>query len=142
MPWSPRPSSGPAVTRPACASSASLHPAWSRRCRERVGRAVNNLLDNAAKYGPEGSDVEVRVADGTVAVRDHGPGIDPDDLPHVFERFYRGASARGAQGSGLGLAIVRQVAESHGGSVSVENAPGGGAVFRLALPLGNGGAAA
>ncbi len=103
-----------------------LEPSVVEAVPERVGRAVNNLLDNAAKYGPPGSDVEVRVAGGAVEVRDHGPGIDPDDLPHVFERFYRGASARGEQGSGLGLAIVRQVAESHGGSVSVENAPGGG----------------
>jgi two-component system, OmpR family, sensor histidine kinase MprB len=67
-------------------------------------------------------------------VRDHGPGIDPDDMPHVFDRFYRSAAARAVPGSGLGLAIVRQTAEAHGGSVSVEPADGGGAVFRLRLP--------
>ncbi len=66
--------------------------------------------------------------------RDHGPGVAPADLPYVFDRFYRGAGSRGQQGSGLGLAIVRQVAEQHGGSVGVANAPDGGAVFTLRLP--------
>ena len=69
-----------------------------------------------------------------VRVRDHGTGVDPDDLPHLFDRFYRGASSRGRPGSGLGLAIVRQVAEQHGGSVRAANAPGGGAEFVLELP--------
>jgi len=67
-------------------------------------------------------------------VRDHGPGVAPADAPHVFDRFYRGAGARDRPGSGLGLAIVRQVAEAHGGAVAVEDAPGGGAMFRLTLP--------
>jgi two-component system sensor histidine kinase MprB len=67
-------------------------------------------------------------------VRDHGPGIAEEDLPHLFDRFYRGVRARGEQGTGLGLAIVRQVAEAHGGSVSARNADGGGAEFCLALP--------
>ena len=69
-----------------------------------------------------------------VTIRDHGSGIAEQDLPHVFDRFYRGANARGSQGSGLGLAIVRQVAEQHGGSVSAANAPDGGAIFTLHLP--------
>ena len=73
-------------------------------------------------------------ADGVVAVRDHGPGVPPEDVPLVFDRFYRGATARGRSGSGLGLAIVRQVAESHGGSVRVESPEDGGARFVLALP--------
>ena len=64
-------------------------------------------------------------------VRDHGPGIAPEDRAHVFDRFYRAASARSRPGSGLGLAIVREVAEAHGGSVSAEDAPGGGALLRL-----------
>jgi two-component system sensor histidine kinase MprB len=72
--------------------------------------------------------------DGVLTVRDHGPGIDPADLPHVFDRFHRGANARGRPGSGLGLAIVRQVAEAHGGSVALEAAPGGGTLARLTLP--------
>ncbi len=67
-------------------------------------------------------------------MRDHGSGVDPADLPHLFDRFYRGASARGRPGSGLGLAIVRQVAEQHGGSVHAVNAAGGGAEFVLELP--------
>ena len=72
---------------------------------------------------------------GEVAVRDHGPGVPGAEAPFVFDRFYRGDGARGRQGSGLGLAIVRQVAESHGGGVTVEEAPGGGALFRLRLPV-------
>ena len=67
-------------------------------------------------------------------VRDHGGGISDKDLPHVFDRFYRGENSRGRQGSGLGLAIVRQVATQHGGSVTAANAPDGGAVFTLCLP--------
>lgn len=104
--------------------------------RERLSRAVNNLLDNAVKHGPAGGPVAVRVgADGTVSVRDHGPGIPEAEREHVFDRFWRGADARSRPGSGLGLAIVRQVAESHGGSVSVADAPGGGALFRMTLPV-------
>jgi two-component system sensor histidine kinase MprB len=101
---------------------------------ERLARAINNLLDNAAKHSPAGSAVEIALSDGVLTVRDHGPGIDPADLPHVFDRFHRGANARGRPGSGLGLAIVRQVAEAHGGSVALEAAPGGGTLARLTLP--------
>ena len=97
---------------------------------------MNNLLDNAVKHGPDSGAVDVRVtADGLLTVRDHGPGIAAGDREHVFDRFWRGAEARARPGSGLGLAIVRQVAESHGGSVTVEAAPGGGALFRLSLPV-------
>jgi two-component system sensor histidine kinase MprB len=98
-----------------------------------IERAVDNLLDNAAKWSPLGGDVEVSVRDGEVVVRDHGPGIDEEDLPFVFDRFYRAPSARGLAGSGLGLAIVRQVAESHGGEVTAERANGGGTLVRLRL---------
>lgn len=100
----------------------------------RVTRAVANLLDNAAKWSRAGGTVDVTVADGAVAVRDHGPGIDPDDLPRIFDRFYRAPAARAMPGSGLGLAIVKHVADSHGGSVTAENASGGGARFVLHLP--------
>ena len=96
-------------------------------------RAIANLLDNAAKWSPAGSPVEVTLADGELTVRDHGPGIAEEDLPHVFERFYRATSARSMPGSGLGLAIVQQVAEAHHGSVAVEDAPGGGALVRFRL---------
>jgi two-component system, OmpR family, sensor histidine kinase MprB len=98
-----------------------------------IDRAVGNLLDNAAKWSPAGGKIEVTVGDGEVTVRDHGPGIDEEDLPYVFDRFYRAASARGMPGSGLGLAIVRQVAESHGGTVTAERAEGGGTLMRLVL---------
>jgi len=112
-----------------------LEPTVVEGLPDRLARAVGNLLDNAAKYGPPGGVVEVRVRDGEVAVRDHGPGVPGAEAPFVFDRFYRGDGARGRQGSGLGLAIVRQVAESHGGGVTVEEAPGGGALFRLRLPV-------
>ncbi len=101
---------------------------------ERLGRAINNLLDNAARHSPPGGTVEVQVGPNGVEVRDHGPGVDPDDLPYVFDRFFRGRNSRGRQGSGLGLAIVRQVAEQHGGSASVTNAADGGAIVTLHLP--------
>jgi two-component system sensor histidine kinase MprB len=96
-------------------------------------RAVANLLDNAAKWSPADGEVEVAVSDGTVSVRDYGPGIDEEDLPYVFDRFYRARSARGMAGSGLGLAIVRQVAEAHGGNVVAERAEGGGTRMTLRL---------
>lgn len=88
---------------------------------DRIARAVANLLDNAAKHSGAGGLVEVTVDHDGVRVRDHGPGIDPQDLPHLFDRFYRGASARSMPGTGLGLAIVRQVAETHGWRVHAEN---------------------
>jgi two-component system, OmpR family, sensor histidine kinase MprB len=99
----------------------------------RLVRAVANLLDNAIKWNPDGKPVEVTVDRGEVTVRDHGPGISDQDLPYIFDRFYRSAAARGRPGSGLGLAIVQQVAESHGGEVAVEDAEEGGARFRLRL---------
>jgi two-component system sensor histidine kinase MprB len=100
----------------------------------RLLRAVGNLIDNAVKYSPPGEPVEVTVRRGELTVRDHGPGISAAELPHVFDRFYRGAEARGRPGSGLGLAIVRQVGEQLGGSVSAEAAAGGGTLMRLSLP--------
>ncbi len=99
----------------------------------RIERAIGNLLDNAAKWSPSNGKVEVVVRDGEVVVRDYGPGIDEDDLPHVFDRFYRSRSARGMAGSGLGLSIVRQVAEAHGGSVVAERAEDGGTRMTLRL---------
>jgi two-component system, OmpR family, sensor histidine kinase MprB len=100
-----------------------------------ISGAIANLIDNAIKWSPDGAPVEVIVTDGTVTVRDHGPGIDAADLPHVFDRFYRAAAARTLPGSGLGLAIVRQVAEAHGGTITAEAAPGGGSLFSLRLPV-------
>jgi two-component system sensor histidine kinase MprB len=97
-------------------------------------RAVWNLLENAGKWNTNGKPVEVRLSRGELTVRDHGPGIAAEDRDHVFDRFYRAASARSLPGSGLGLAIVRDVAEAHGGTVTAEEAPGGGALLRLKLP--------
>lgn len=111
-----------------------LRPSVVGGMRSRIARAVDNVLDNAAKWSPEGGEVEVRVADGVVTVRDHGPGIAAEELGRVFDRFYRAPSARGMPGSGLGLAIVRQVAEAHAGSVRAEAAPGGGTRVVLSLP--------
>ena len=99
----------------------------------RVERAVMNLLENAAKWSPPGGAVDVSVRAGEVAVRDHGPGVAPGDAPHVFDRFWRAPTARSMPGSGLGLAIVREVAESHGGAVTLERPQGPGALFRLRL---------
>jgi two-component system sensor histidine kinase MprB len=96
-------------------------------------RAIANLLDNAAKWSPPGEPVEVALHGSELTVRDHGPGIAEADRPHVFDRFYRATSARSMPGSGLGLAIVRQVAEAHGGTIVVEDAPGGGTLMRLTL---------
>jgi two-component system, OmpR family, sensor histidine kinase MprB len=100
----------------------------------RLERAVSNLIDNAVKYSPAGEAVEVELRGGELTVRDHGPGVSAEDEPHIFDRFYRGAEARGRPGSGLGLAIVRQVVDQQGGSVAVEPAPGGGTLIRVRLP--------
>jgi len=114
--------------------AAELEPSAVDGIPERLGRAVNNLLDNAAKFSPEGGRVEVTLRDGALTVRDHGPGVPEADLPHIFDRFYRSPSARERTGSGLGLAIVRQVAERHGGTVAAAAAPGGGLAVTLTLP--------
>jgi two-component system sensor histidine kinase MprB len=99
-----------------------------------LARAVNNLLDNAARWNAPGAPIELTLRDGELTVRDHGPGFDAAELDHVFDRFFRGAGARGRSGSGLGLAIARQVAEAHGGTIEARNAPGGGALLALRLP--------
>ncbi len=113
---------------------AELHPVVVEGVPDRLHRVINNLLDNAARHSPPGGVVEVVLDSDGIRVRDHGSGIDEQDLPYVFDRFYRGANARGRQGSGLGLAIVRQVVEQHGGSATAANAPGGGAEFTIRLP--------
>jgi two-component system sensor histidine kinase MprB len=111
-----------------------LEPCLVKGVPSRLERAVANLLDNACKWSPPDAEIEVAVKDGTVGVRDHGQGIDDEDLPFVFDRFYRAPSARALPGSGLGLAIVRQVAESHGGQVTVERPSDGGALLSIVLP--------
>jgi two-component system sensor histidine kinase MprB len=113
----------------------ALEPALVQGVPARLDRAVANLLDNAAKWSPAGSVVDVRLHDGELTVRDRGPGIEPGDREQVFDRFFRTDSARGRPGSGLGLAIVRQVVETHGGTVVAEAADGGGTMLRLRLPV-------
>ncbi len=108
-----------------------LEPTLVNGDPERISRAVSNLLDNASRWSPPGGVVEVGLQGGVLTVRDHGPGFDERDLPHVFERFYRSERARSMAGSGLGLAIVRQAAEAHGGFAQALNAPGGGALLRV-----------
>jgi two-component system, OmpR family, sensor histidine kinase MprB len=122
------------VRTPRVSFRANLSESVVRGSRSQLDRAVSNLLDNAAKWSDS---VDVSVAGTEVTVRDHGPGIAEEDLPHVFDRFYRAADARHLPGSGLGLAIVRQVAQSHGGEATAENAPDGGAVFHLRLAAGS-----
>lgn len=97
---------------------------------DRVDRAISNVIDNARKWGAEGGTIEVSLHDGVLTVRDHGPGFNPADLEHIFERFYRSDQARRMPGSGLGLAIVKQAAEAHGGYARATNAPDGGAVLQ------------
>jgi two-component system sensor histidine kinase KdpD len=98
-----------------------------------------NLLENAAKYTPAGSEIEISASrqGGTLAVdlADRGPGIPPGDEERIFERFHRGHHA-GVRGVGLGLAIARAIAQAHGGRLVAANRPGGGAAFRLTLPIG------
>ncbi|AYY13521.1 sensor histidine kinase [Actinobacteria bacterium YIM 96077] len=119
---------------PGVTFSADLHSWMVDGDAQLLGRAITNLLDNAAKYSPANGTVTVTLRDGTIDVCDEGPGIADEDLPHVFERFYRSSEARGRPGSGLGLAIVRTAAERHGGHVYAGRAPSGGARLTMSLP--------
>ena len=98
-------------------------------------RAITNLLDNAVKFSPNGGTVRVRLADGVLTVTDQGPGIAEEDLPHIFDRFYRSDRSRNTPGTGLGLSIVAHTVEAHGGSIKASNNPDGGAQFIMKLPL-------
>jgi two-component system, OmpR family, sensor histidine kinase MprB len=110
---------------------ASIEETLVRGEPDRIARAVANLLDNAMKWSPPDGTVETTLRDGTLTIRDHGPGFHEEDLPFVFDRFHRAKDARSKPGSGLGLAIVRQAAEAHGGFVKASNAPDGGAVMQI-----------
>jgi two-component system, OmpR family, sensor histidine kinase KdpD len=104
-----------------------------------LGQLLVNLLENATKYTPEGTPIELTAESGgeaiTLEIRDRGPGFAPDEEQRIFEKFHRGRSTR-ARGAGLGLAICRAIAEAHRGSIEAFNRAGGGAVFRIRLPLG------
>ena len=115
-------------------------PVELRFDRERVIQLLTNLVGNALKFTPRGGSVSVRLNDGsdaaTIEVRDSGPGIPPDELPRIFDRFYRGTNTGEARasGSGLGLAIVRSIVEMHGGEIEVASVVGEGTIFRISLP--------
>jgi two-component system sensor histidine kinase MprB len=110
-----------------------LEPTVIVNVPDRVTRAVTNVIDNARKWSPPDGRIEVLLRDGVLRVRDHGPGFNAQDLPRVFDRFYRAEEARRMPGSGLGLAIVKQAAEAHGGFAEAANAPDGGAVLRVSF---------
>lgn len=119
-------------------------PAIVRGEPDRLKQVVLNLVDNAIRYTPEGGEVGLSAmpdparGEVRIEVRDTGPGIDPRDLPHIFDRFYRGdaSRARATGNTGLGLAIARAIVEAHAGAISVESTPGVGTLFRVALPSG------
>ncbi|MQY08822.1 sensor histidine kinase [Actinomadura macrotermitis] len=113
---------------------ASIEPWFVHGDPGSLERALVNLLDNAVKFSPPDGEVTVRLAGGELTVRDHGPGIAAEDLPHVFERFWRSPSARSLPGSGLGLSIVARVVGETGGEVALEPAEGGGTLARVRLP--------
>jgi len=120
---------------PGLAFHAQIEPVQVRGVATRLDRAVANMLDNAGKFSPTGSLVDVHLSeDGTLSVVDRGPGVPAESLPFVFDRFYRADEARALPGSGLGLAIVKQVVDEHGGTIRLENRPGGGAIATMTLP--------
>ncbi|MDF2259332.1 HAMP domain-containing sensor histidine kinase [Streptomyces ferralitis] len=119
---------------PDLAINAHLAPWYVRAEPASLERAIVNLLDNAVKFSPSGGTIEVILVNGELSVRDQGPGIPPEDLPHVFERFWRSPSARALPGSGLGLSIVARTIQQAGGAVALQPAPGGGTVAVVRLP--------
>ncbi|MET9777357.1 HAMP domain-containing sensor histidine kinase [Streptomyces sp. NPDC006367] len=116
--------------------TADVHPWYVRAEPSALERAVVNILDNAVKFSPDGGTVDVRLAEGVLTVRDHGPGISAEELPHVFDRFWRSPSARALPGSGLGLSIVARTVQQAGGEVTLAPAGdgGGGTVATVRLP--------
>ncbi|MFF8575029.1 sensor histidine kinase [Streptomyces sp. NPDC015408] len=114
--------------------TADVEPWYVRAEPSALERAVVNILDNAVKFSPESGTVDVRLADGVLTVRDHGPGIPADELPHVFDRFWRSPSARALPGSGLGLSIVARTVQHAGGEVALTPAEGGGTTATVRLP--------
>ncbi|MFE1231507.1 sensor histidine kinase [Streptomyces sp. NPDC059442] len=111
-----------------------LAPWYVRAEPAALERALVNVLDNAVKFSPPRGTVEVTLMRGELTVRDHGPGVPPEELPHVFDRFWRSPSARSLPGSGLGLSIVARTVQQAGGSAELRAAEGGGTVAVLRLP--------
>ncbi len=119
---------------PSVTFAVNAQPWWVLGEAQILERAVTNLLDNAAKWGPSGGTVTIELVGGRLTVADEGDGINEKDLPMIFERFYRADDARRMPGSGLGLSIVRQAAERHGGGVAAVNRNPRGAAFTMWLP--------
>src|SRR5262249_7128735 len=121
-----------------CARLATEAPAWVMGQPQLLGQLLDNLLDNACKYSSPGTPITVEVGrDGgcvTLAVEDHGVGLEADDMPHLFEPFYRSLKARRRPGVGLGLAVVERIAHVFGGTIRAESAQGRGSRFILRLP--------
>ena len=138
-PWS-RPTAPHASEASGSPTSSRTNRSGSGTTRQRIGQVVTNLVLNAIKFTPKGGSVEVRLAPAGSGARidviDTGVGIDAAELPHIFERFYRGSQANEARGSGsgLGLAIVRSIVDMHGGAISVESQVGAGSRFTVTLP--------
>lgn len=114
--------------------TADIQPWFVRAEPSALERAVVNILDNAVKFSPEGGTIEVRLSGGVLTVRDHGPGIPAEELPYVFDRFWRSPSARALPGSGLGLSIVARTVQQAGGEVTLARAAGDGTVATVRLP--------
>ncbi|MET7744742.1 HAMP domain-containing sensor histidine kinase [Streptomyces sp. NPDC005385] len=114
--------------------TAALEPWFVRAEPSTLERAIVNILDNAVKFSPPGGTVDVRLHEGELTVRDHGPGIPTDELPHVFDRFWRSPDARALPGSGLGLSIVARTVQQAGGEVSLRPAQDGGTIATVRLP--------
>jgi len=113
---------------------APSRPVWVHGNADAIEDALRNLIENAVGYAPPETEVTVSVSpDGAVEVADRGPGVAAEDRKRIFERFWRGRAAAGGEGAGLGLAIVAQILAAHGGTITVGDAPGGGAVFTLRL---------
>jgi two-component system sensor histidine kinase MprB len=121
--------------RPRAAIDTDLRPCLVEADPTAIDHAVSNLIDNAIKWNPPDASVRVVVDDGQVSVTDHGPGIPDNDLPHIFERFYRAPAARGMPGAGLGLAIVGTIAEANNATLSVQTSPAGSTFTLGFVPL-------
>jgi two-component system, OmpR family, sensor histidine kinase KdpD len=106
-----------------------------------IEQVVVNLLDNALKYTPKDAPIEISAKSENdrlvVEVADKGPGLPPEDLPHLFDKFYRGPQQGRTSGAGLGLSICKGFVQIHGGTIEAQNRPGGGAIFRFTIPLEN-----
>ena len=122
-----------------CGSTCPQHPVVGQWDRDRLGQVLDNLLGNAVKYTPAGSEIRVRIEAGRhearLRVADQGPGIPAAVLPQLFERFYRGEHADETGGLGLGLYISRMLVDAHGGRIWAASAPGAGSTFTVSLPL-------